>query len=169
MRKFEMKRILMMLWLAIMCICLISCGEPYNRDEEKKKIDNKTYTIGDTVELQNQNFTVNRVRILEEDKDGYKKPEDGKEFLLVSCTIENTSDEDICISSMLLFKIFDKEGVECKQEIFINSEGNLDVTVLPGKKIKGEYVVQAPKGAKDLELQYRSNAIGGESVVVKLN
>lgn len=169
MRKLKVKKWFIILASVIMCMGLIACGDSTDKNDEKKEDKNKTYAIGDTVELKTQKFTVNGIRTLDQDKSGYQKPEDGKEFLLVSCTIENTSDKDINVSSMLLFKVVDKEGLECKQAIFTDAEGNLDGTVLPGKKIKGEYVVQAPKGATDLELQYTSDAIGGENVVVKLN
>lgn len=169
MRKLKMKRILMLVVSLLICIGMIACGSSTEKKEEKKEDKNKTYSVGETIELKNQKFTVNGIRSAEKDKDGILKAEDGKEFLYVSCTIENTSDEEISVSSILLFKVVDKEGQECKEAFVTDTEGQLDGKVLVGKKLKGEYVAQVPKGATELELQYTTGAITGETVVVKLN
>ena len=56
------------------------------------------------------------------------KPADGNEFLKVDITIKNISDKEQTVSSAIMFKVVDKDGRECKKEIFVDSNGTLDGT-----------------------------------------
>lgn len=66
-----------------------------------------------------------------------------------------------------MFKVVDKDGRAMKQTIVENANGQLDGTIGPGRKMTGEYVVEVPKDATGLELQFDS-LLAGNQVVVKL-
>ncbi|MGG7077403.1 DUF4352 domain-containing protein [Clostridium sardiniense] len=139
--------------------------EDTNKKEEANKTE--TFKVGDTIEVKDFKIKVNKVS----SDNGGKiiKPEDGNEFIKVDVTVENISSEEKTVSSILMFKVVDKDGRECKQAITENQNGQLDGKVAPGRKITGEYAVQAPKGEKGLELQFDSSLLSSGQIIVKLN
>lgn len=128
----------------------------------------KIFKIGDVIQLNNFKITVNGIRTLTQDKSGFMKADKGNEFLLINCTIENISKEEQTISSMLMFKVVDKDGMSYNQELFTDANGQLDGTIGATRKIKGEYVVQVPKGKTGLELEFDSSLFTGGQIIVKL-
>lgn len=143
---------------------LVSEDKPIVTKEEKS---NKTevFNIGDTIELDKFKITVNEVKTT--NGSDFIKPQEGNEFLYVDATVENISDKEQTVSSVLMFKVVDKDGRAMKQTIVENANGQLDGTIGPGRKMTGEYVVEVPKDATGLELQFDSS-LGGNQVVVKL-
>ncbi|MDB8792709.1 DUF4352 domain-containing protein [Romboutsia sp. 1001216sp1] len=143
---------------------LVSEDKPIVTKEEKS---NKTevFNIGDTIELDKFKITVNEVKTT--NGSDFIKPQEDNEFLYVDATVENISDKEQTVSSVLMFKVVDKDGRAMKQTIVENANGQLDGTIGPGRKMTGEYVVEVPKDATGLELQFDSS-LGGNQVVVKL-
>lgn len=143
---------------------LVSEDKPVVTKEEKS---NKTevFNIGDTIELDKFKITVNEVKTT--NGSDFIKPQEGNEFLYVDATVENISDKEQTVSSVLMFKVVDKDGRAMKQTIVENANGQLDGTIGPGRKMTGEYVVEVPKDATGLELQFDSS-LAGNQVVVKL-
>ncbi|MEG2108136.1 DUF4352 domain-containing protein [Clostridium sp.] len=145
-----------------------STGTAQEQNKDSKKEDSiQTYKVGDTIEVKDFKVKVNKVSI----SNGGEviKPQKGNEFVKVDVTVENISKEEQTVSSVLMFKVVDKDGRSCNQAITENQKGQLDGNVAPGRKITGEYVVEAPKGAKDLELQFDSSLLSSGQVIVKLN
>lgn len=141
------------------------------KSSESSKEENtpKNYSIGDTIQLKDYKVTVNGIRTVTQDNSGFIKAEEGKEFFLVDCTVENTSDKDQTVSSIMMFKIVDKDGRSFDQSLFTDGNGQLDGTVGPGRKISGEYCVQVPQGQTGLELEFNSSLINNQQIVVNLN
>lgn len=137
--------------------------------DSKEKNTTKNYSVGDTVELKDYKVTVNGVRTVTQDNTGYIKAEEGKEFFLVDCTVENTSSKDQAVSSIMMFKIVDKDGRSYDQALFTDANGQLDGTVGSGRKITGEYCVQVPQGQTGLELEFNSSLINNQQIIVSLN
>lgn len=143
---------------------LVSEDKPIVTKEEKSS-KTEVFNIGDTIELDKFKITVNEVKTTNGSE--FIKPQEGNEFLYVDATIENISDKEQTVSSVLMFKVVDKDGRAMKQTIVENANGQLDGTIGPGRKMTGEYVVEVPKDATGLELQFDSS-LGGNQVVVKL-
>lgn len=143
---------------------LVSEDKPIVTKEEKSNKE-EVFNIGDTIELDKFKITVNEVKTT--NGSDFIKPQEGNEFLYVDATVENISDKEQTVSSVLMFKVVDKDGRAMKQTIVENANGQLDGTIGPGRKMTGEYVVEVPKGATGLELQFDSS-LGGNQVVVKL-
>lgn len=137
--------------------------------DSKEENTTKNYSVGDTVELKDYKVTVNGVRTVTQDNTGYIKAEEGKEFFLVDCTVENTSSKDQTVSSIMMFKIVDKDGRSYDQALFTDANGQLDGTVGSGRKITGEYCVQVPQGQTGLELEFNSSLINNQQIIVSLN
>ncbi len=138
-----------------------------NQDKKDESNETKTFKVGDTIQTKDFKIRVNKVTTSNGSE--YVKPEKGNEFVKVDITVENISKEEQNISSVLMFKVVDKDGRSCEQAITDNQKGQLDGKVAPGRKMTGEYIVQAPKGQKGLELQFDSSLISNGQVIVTLN
>ena len=167
-----MKKVLIsLLSVMIGASVFVGCGNdtPTKVETQKQEQENKTETfkVGDTVKTKDFNITVNKV----ETSNGGNviKPKDGNEFLKVDITIENISDKSQGVSSVMMFKVIDKDGRSYDQTFTENQNGQLDGEVAPGRKITGEYVVEVPKGATGLQLEFNSSLLSGGQVIVDLN
>jgi hypothetical protein len=132
--------------------------------------DTKTFKVGDTVKLKNLQLKVNKIYIVKGDQ--YNKPEAGNEFFAVDCTIENISSEEQAISSVMMFKVVDKDGRACEMSItgMVSANvGQLDGSIGVGRKMSGAYVVEVPKGTKGLELEFDASLFSSGQIIVKLN
>jgi hypothetical protein len=138
-------------------------------DSSKKSNAPEIYKIGDTIQLKDFKVTVNKIRSASSGSNKMFKPKDGNEFFFVDCTIENTSDKDQTVSSILMFKVVDKDGRSYDQSISGDNNGQLDGTVGPTRKISGEYCVEVPNGKAGLELEFNSSFINNQQIVVELN
>lgn len=128
----------------------------------------KNFKVGDTVKLNDYTVKVNKASVIKSTNE-FIVPKAGKEFFAVDCTITNTSATEQVISSMLMFKVVDKDGRACDFTITDGGGGQLDGTVGAGRKMTGVYTVEAPKGATGLELEFDASFISSGQVIVKLN
>lgn len=136
-----------------------------NNNENEKNID--VFKVGDTVKIDNFNVRVNKVSTSNGGE--FIKPKKGNEYLKIDITLENISNESQAVSSILMFKVVDKDGRAYNQAIIENQKGQLDGELGKGRKMTGEYVVEVPKGTKNLELEFDSSVISKGQVVIKLN
>ncbi|EGT0001093.1 DUF4352 domain-containing protein [Clostridium perfringens] len=147
------------------------CGNdtPTKVESQKQEQQNKTETfkVGDTVKTKDFNITVNKVTT--SDGGEFIKPQDGNEFLKVDITVENISDKSQNVSSVMMFKVVDKDGRSYDQSFTENQNGQLDGEVGAGRKMSGEYIVEVPKGSTGLQLEFNSSLLSGGQVIVDLN
>ena len=169
------KGLVVLLSAMVISGALVGCGsdtpkkvEDQNQKQEQQQESKvETFKVGDTIQTKDFKITVNKVETSEGGE--FVKPKDGNEFIKVDITIENTSKEEQNISSMLMFKVVDKDGRSCNQAIVDNQKGQLDGKVAPGRKMTGEYVVEVPKGATGLQLEFDSSLLTSGQVIVDLN
>lgn len=139
-------------------------------NNEQKEQGPQIFKIGDIVSIKDFNVAVNKIYIVQPNE--FIKPDDGKEFLAIDITIENTSNAEKTVSSMIMFKVVDKDGRACEYSLTgqsIAKAGQLDGTVGVGRKMTGVYVVEVPKGQTGLELEFQPSFISNGQMVVKLN
>ncbi|AVQ46018.1 DUF4352 domain-containing protein [Clostridium botulinum] len=130
----------------------------------------KVFKIGDVVKLKDFKVTVNKLYKVKGDE--LSQPQPGNEFIAVDCSVENISDEQQAVSSVMMFKVVDKDGRECEESIgglTAAKAGQMDGEIGPGRKITGVYVVEVPKGTTGLELEFNGSLLLGGQVIVKLN
>ncbi|MHB9940631.1 DUF4352 domain-containing protein [Clostridium sporogenes] len=130
----------------------------------------KVFKIGDVVKLKDFKVTVNKLYKVKGDE--LSQPQPGNEFIAVDCSVENISNEQQAVSSVMMFKVVDKDGRECEESIgglTAAKEGQMDGEIGPGRKITGVYVVEVPKGTTGLELEFNGSLLLGGQVIVKLN
>lgn len=130
----------------------------------------KTFKVGDIIKLKNYKVTVNKVYII--NPTDILTPNDGNEFLGVDCTIENTSNEQQSLSSIMMFKVVDKDGRSCEYSlsgVSAANAGQLDGDIGVGRKITGVYAVEVKKGITGLQLEFDGSLIGDQQIIVQLN
>lgn len=168
-----MKKLLSVLLSGLMIFALVGCGSSTSDDKKKAEEDKgpKTYEVGQTVELKDLKFTVNKVYTIQS-ANQFIKPNDGNDFIGIDCTVENTSDSEKSISSIMMFKVVDKDGRDINMSftgVTAAAAGQLDGSVGAGRKMTGVYAVEVPKGTTGLELEFNADIISSKRVIIKLN
>lgn len=169
------KGLVVLLSAMVISGALAGCGsdtpkkvEDQNQKQEQQQESKvETFKVGDTIQTKDFKITVNKVETSEGGE--FVKPKDGNEFIKADITIENTSKEEQNVSSMIMFKVVDKDGRSYNQAIVEDQNGQLDGKVAPGRKMTGEYVVEVPKGATGLQLEFDSSLLTSGQVIVDLN
>ncbi|MEK4276470.1 DUF4352 domain-containing protein [Paenibacillus sp. FSL R7-0026] len=106
--------------------------------------------------IQTKNFKVSVESLTKPKSDNmFVNPEEGNEFVSVGLLIENISEKDYTISSMIMFDAY-QDGFSINEDItghaLKGSEKTMDGALAAGKKIRGTLVYQVPKDWKELEV-----------------
>ena len=170
-------------WIVVIIAIIVIVGAVATsggKEGKTKKVSNSTsaaeskqkvFNVGDTIELKNLKVTINNVYKVESTNE-FSKPKEGNQFLAVDCTLENISDKDQAVSSIMMFKVVDGDGIKCKYSLTgqtAANAGQLDGTIGVGRKLSGVYVVEVEEGKTGLELEFDLSFISGQKIVVKLN
>lgn len=163
-----MKRILCCILAVLLMVSLVACGSDTPTKEQgdstptsAKKED--TFGINDTAAFEDLKFTATDIK--ETEGDGFFTPESGNVFVGVKFTVENISDEEQTVSSLLLFEAY-VDDVKCDYSFSAAcafDEGTLDGSVAPGKKLIGWYSLEVPENWKNIELEVQSNWLSNSS------
>ena len=172
-----MKKIAYLLSIGII-LTLVGCGTtnvptkvtsttPSTTEQVAPKAE--TFQIGDTFKLGDLQYKVNGVRT-SAGTNQYMKPKEGNMFLLIDVTVENQGKDEAGISSMLSFKLSDKEGrsQELSLEALTEARGKLDGSIPPGRKITGELGFQIPTGPQSFELGIKADLLSTGTAVVNI-
>ncbi|NLJ70969.1 MAG: DUF5067 domain-containing protein [Clostridiaceae bacterium] len=155
-------------------------GDKKDKDKDTKKADNKTeqtetaeeknteketeaetekteeekdfFIIGETAEQKDVLITLQYV--VEDTGSEFNKPDDGKVFVLPVFEIENNSNKDIVISSIMSVDAY-VDGYAAKNSLkalIESDESTLDGKIVPGKKLKGTYGLEVPEDWKEIEI-----------------
>lgn len=123
------------------------------KQEEKKEDSNRTITeIGQSIKTKNFIITLESVNVLKGTE--YNKPADGKEFTELALIIENISDKDYSVSSLLMFDAYE-DGFSINESIsaqIASETKTMDGALAAGKKIKGKLAYEISTEWKELEI-----------------
>ena len=124
------------------------------------------FNINDTVEAGDLDFSVNGVRT--SDGSSFSKPDEGNQFLIVEVTINNNGGESENISSMMMFKLVDNEGISYNQSIMADTKGSVDGELGAGRKMRGEIAYEVPKNISKFELEITPHLMQDELIVIDI-
>lgn len=166
-----MKKILALLLVVVICCSFAACfdydtpekeiGETQSTETKTKK--EETFGLNESAVFTDLKFTATELK--ESGGSEFLGPDEGNVYVGVKFTIENISDEDQTISSIMLFDGY-ADDVKCAYSIgglVAFDGGQLDGTVASGKKMTGWYVLEVPKKWNEIELQVKSNWLSGSS------
>ena len=147
-----MKRIAAMILALVMSLSLAACSandapskEEQGKNEPAQTEQKNTFGLNETAVFKDLKFTATT---LEESKgEQFFEPESGNVFVGIQFTIENISDEEQSVSSVLLFEAY-ADDVKCSYSLSaaMAFDGTLDGSLAPGKKLVGYYAVEVPEG-----------------------
>lgn len=159
-----MKRGILFFWGILLCISMAACGiedapvkATNSAPSQQETKTEATFGLNETAKFKALTFTATEIK--ESGGDGFFTPESGNVFVGVRFTIENISDEEQSVSSLLLFEGY-ADDVKCDYSFNAAcafSDGQLDGTIAPGKKLVGWYAVEVPENWKQLELNVQSS------------
>lgn len=116
------------------------------------------YGVGQTANSNGIQMTL--VGVTENNGSDYNKPTDGNVFLLCEFMIENDSQSDLSISSVMCFEAY-VDGFSVNQSISgLIQKGDkqqLDGQVAAGKKMDGVIAYEVPKDWKEIEIHLNAN------------
>lgn len=132
-----------------------------NENEEKETIFKK----GESAELNGVKVTLTDYK--ESTGNEYNSPTDGNVFLMAEFEIENNTEKEMAISSMLSFEAYaDDYALNYSLGALMEKDGNqLDGTIAAGKKMKGWIGWETPKDYKNVEIHFTDNVWGNDKFV----
>jgi hypothetical protein len=135
----------------------------------KTEVKQTTFQIGDTFKLGDLQYKVNNVRTTTGSNE-FMKPKDGNTFLLIDMTIENQGNQEASISSMLSFKLVDKDGrsQDLGLGAMTEAKGKLDGAITPGRKMTGELGYEILLAAQEFELEIKTDLFDNSTAIVKI-
>ncbi len=171
-----MKKILSVLLCLILIFVLAACGsadspvkETGGSETNTSASKDDTFGLNDTAVFKTLKFTATEIK--ESDGDGFFTPEQGNTFVGVKFTIENVSEEEQNVSSMLLFEAYAND-VKCDYSINAAcafSDGTLDGSIAPGKKLVGWYAIEVPENWESIELEVKADWLSNKNAKFVFN
>lgn len=159
-----MKKCTLILLSLALCFSVTACtsedvptkGQAEVSPNETVK-EKEIFGINETAVFQDLKFTATEMK--QSDGSDFFTPESGNVFVGINFTIENISDEEQSISSILLFDAY-ADDVKCDYSFnaacAFDGDG-LDGSIAPGKKLTGWYAVEVPANWGSIELNVQSS------------
>lgn len=127
------------------------------------------YNVGDVIKLKGEEVTVTNVKKNYKPSSAYSKPKNGNQFVKVTITIKNISEDNISISPFE-FTLLNSKGV--LENIDGGTYALLDrlesTKLVKGKTKSGSLVFQAPKDDANLKLVYKPSLWKNAEVKIRL-
>ena len=137
-----------------------------NNDDNDKNEDEQTeFGIGEKVEYKDVHYTL--IDVKEHTGSEYLNPSDGMVYLNCEFLIENESNEDASISSLLSFEAYaDDYDVDQSFSAVIGDKG-LDGTIASGKKMQGSIGYEVSKDWKVVEIHLTPDLFSETKIIFK--
>jgi hypothetical protein len=132
-----------------------------DNDEASQPPTEQELGVGDSIEAEGVEATLNDVRILPATDFDQPIENPDNSFLAVDLTFENVSDEAVSISSLLEFVLKNEEGYSASQTIHSQQKELAEGEIAPDEKASGEIVYEVPPQSRGLQLDYKPFASGG--------
>lgn len=160
----KMKKILSVFLVLTCLLGMSACSsdeEPSTEGGEVKQEEQKSeYALNETAEIEGVKYTLTAV----ERNSGfsYNTPESGKEYVIVTVSIENGSEDKVDYNPYN-FKMLNSQGQEIDNAFVVDLDNQLDSGELtPGGSITGRMCFEEPAGDTGLKLNYYDNIFNEE-------
>ena len=122
--------------------------------EETTEQEQTTFAVGEEVSL--NDLVVTLLDVSQNSGSSFMTPSDGNVFVVCEFEIENNSQKDIAVSSMLSFEAYaDDYSANISLTAMTSvDKSQLDGSIAAGKKMKGVVGYEIPKDWKELEIQF---------------
>lgn len=135
----------------------VSQDQPSQEAQDQEQPEEQTldaFGVGQKVKL--NDIIVSLVSVTESDGGNYMTPEDGNVFVLCEFEIENNSDRDISVSSMLSFEAYvDDYSTTMSLTAGMSADkSQLDGAIAAGKKMNGVIGYEVEQGWSSIEIRF---------------
>lgn len=172
-----MKKLIACLLSVLFLFSLVACGDRSPKKEQgesqtqstSSQKDDSVFGLNDAAVFKNLKFTATELK--ESQGKNFINPAEGKVYVGVKFTIENVSNEEQAVSSLMLFEAY-ADDVKADLSIMASTvfeEGTLDGTLAPGKKLVGWYAVEIPENWAKLELEVKGDWLSDKSATFVFN
>lgn len=116
-----------------------------------------SFGIGEIAEMNDIRVTL--ISVTESEGKGYFKPDDGKVYLLCEFEIENRSDKDIAVSSIISFEAYVDDYVTSMDFTATTSSDKpqLDGKIAAGKKMRGVIGYEVDADWSEIEIHFTAD------------
>lgn len=160
-----MKKLLAIILSTVICISLSACTydnaptkeQPDSSSEAITQSKEQVFGLNETAVFDELKFTAGELK--ETNGTDFFTPESGNVFVGIKFTIENISDQEQTVSSILLFDGY-ADDVKCDYSFSAAcafDEGTIDGSIAPGKKLVGWYAMEVPENWSTVELNVQSD------------
>lgn len=139
-------------------------AQSQDEDNNSAEPGKTTFSVGEQVSLNDVVVTMNGVT--ESNGSQLNKPTDGNTFVLCEFTIENNSEKDLTVSSLMCFEAYvDDYSTSMSLTAMLESDkSQLDGTVAAGKKMNGTIGYEAPADWKEIEVRFTPDFWRGKDI-----
>ena len=157
-----MKKLLVIFLSVVLCLSFVACTVEDQPSKEQAAVESKVenveenFGLNETAVFKDLKFTATEIK--ETNGTDFFVPETGNVFVGIKFTVENISNEEQSVSTLLLFEGY-ADDIKCEYSFSAAcafDEGTLDGSVAPGKKLVGWYALEVPKDWTSIELQVQS-------------
>ncbi len=162
-----MKKLLVLFLAVALCLSFAGCSDAPVKDAGGEKNETKpteqkkelVFGLNEAAVFSNLKFTATEMKVSE--GEDFFTPATGNVFVGIKFTIENISNAEQTVSSLLMFNGY-VDDVKCDYSLSaacVFDEGTLDGTVAPGKKLIGWYALEVPADWSAIELNIQNNLL----------
>lgn len=129
-----------------------------------------SFGVGETAEL--KDVAVTLIGVEESNGSQFNTPTAGNVFVLCEFEIENNSQSEIAISSMMSFNAYCDDyalNYSLSAGLEKGNKNQLDGQVAAGKKMNGVIGYEVPKDWKEIEIRFTPNFWSGKEIVFVAN
>lgn len=134
-------------------------------DDQQTETEIKTvFNVGETAALNDIHVTL--VNVSENNGGNYMTPTDGNVFIVCEFEIENNSDTDIAVSSIMSFEAYvDDYSTSMNLSAMLSTnQKQLDGSVASGKKMNGVIGYEVPSGWSTIEVKFTPDFWSGKDI-----
>lgn len=129
--------------------------------------DEVTYGVGEKAEV--DDLVITLTDVMTSKGNSYYKPISGNEYVILQFEIENKSEEDVVISTMMNFTFWCDDtnyviDVNALATAMLSGKYQLDCAVEAGKKVSGVIGYEVPQNWEQLKIEFRKEIIFGDAV-----
>lgn len=140
-------------------------SEQKDSPEQDTGINKETFGIGEAVSL--NDIVVTLVDVSESNGKDFFEPQDGKVFVICEFEIENNSDKEIAVSSLLSFDAYiDDYSTNIDiSAISAADKSQLDGTIAAGKKMNGIIGYEADASWSNVEIHFTPDFWSSKEII----
>lgn len=147
--------------------------EPMQEEKVEESIaepTKTTYSVGDTATAKSYKMTIESLTVVDSDNQ-FNQPDEGNEFVEIVLLVENISDNELNVSSLMNFDAY-VDGFAINEDLsaqVASGKDTMNGTLASGKKLRGVLCYQVPEDWNELEITVDLGYSSKDEITLLLN